>query len=248
MNYTMSQFKSISHKSFLLILVTFLFFSCKKEKTLQFLETEILSEKETRVSIAIPLAQGKSVAAKQINTSLKHFVNTALNIEGIIAAKSDMNKSVEYFNNTYTRFKKQMAQITNEPLPAWEAIIEGEKTYQDDSVVCFSMSSTINTGGANTKSTLAFFNFKSDTGQQLQVTDIITNSPELDVILESYLKMELNTTPYKINEFTNGKTNRITLPASISLTDTGVVFMYEKEADYIEFLVPYSKIEDFIKI
>ena len=244
----MSHFKLISYKSLLAALVLVLFFSCNKEKTLQFSETEIVSEKDTRISITIPNALGKSKAAKNINTSLKHFVNTALNIEGLFAAKSDTNESIEGFDSTYATFKKQMAQITNEPLPVWEAIIEGEKTYQDETIICFSMSSAINTGGANTKSTLAFFNFKPDTGEELEVADIISNSPELSVILESYLKMELNTTPYKINEFTDKETHRVTLPASISLTDTGVVFIYEKDADYIEFLVPYSKIEDFIKI
>ena len=77
------------------------------------------------------------------------MVTNALQMDVNAEDTEDITLSVTLFNTAYKRFKKQVEQITTEPLPAWEAVIEGEKIYEDENLVSFSMSSSIKSNYTN---------------------------------------------------------------------------------------------------
>ena len=128
-------------KTFSLILLTSISISCKDDITLDFSEMAIIDEDETTIEINIPKAEGKTEAAKQINTSLILFVNTALNIEADSNIKTSTEESILDFKKAYKDFKTQIGKTLYTNLPPWEILIDGEIIYKSETLVSIAMNS-----------------------------------------------------------------------------------------------------------
>ncbi len=229
------------------ITLTFLsLMSCEKEEVLQYSEINITSMKDTKVVVNIPKVLGDSEVAQKINKTLTQFVTNALQMDVNAEDTEDITLSVTLFNTAYKRFKKQVEQITTEPLPAWEAVIEGEKIYEDENLVSFSMSSSINTGGSKATTQIKFLNFDKDMGKALSFKHLISDPEKFNLVLEKYLVRELmSNTAYTIKEFkTEGKLRN---PDEISFNTNGIIALYKTNLnDFIEIAVPFSQIESFL--
>jgi hypothetical protein len=241
-------FKSfkISYSFVLLSVLFVLFTSCEKEEELQYSEINISSMKDTKVVITIPKVVGESDVAQKINGVLEQFVTSALQTDANEVSTMSLNTSITNFNKAYKTFNKQVEQITFEALPAWEAIIEGEKIYEDESLVSFSMSSNINTGAAKSITKITFLNFDKTTGKNLSFKNLISDHIAFNSVLEKYLVQELmSNTKYTIKEFkTEG---RLRNPDELSFNDNGIIALYRTNLnDFIEIAVPFSQIETYL--
>ncbi|WP_452224849.1 PdaC/SigV domain-containing protein [Lacinutrix chionoecetis] len=224
------------------------FFSCKDEVILDFAETNIVDEGETIIEINIPKAKGSSEAAKQINTTLNHFVNTALNIEGYKEPKSSTEESIADFKTSYNDFKTQIGKTLYTELPPWEVVIDGEIIYKNQSLACVAMSSSINTGGAHSNLIFRFYNFDTKTGRELQTNDLINDIPAFTTLAKKYFDKELlSAEDNRIKAF---ETNTFKLPEHLGFSEDGVIVFYDTFNsalnNIIEFTIPYTAANNYL--
>jgi len=235
-------------KSFYVFLIICCCFSCKEEVTLNFSEINIVDEDETTVEINIPNAEGKTEAAKQINTSLSHFVNTALNIEAVSETKTSTKESIASFKKAYAEFKTQIGKTLFTELPKWEVLIDGELIYKNKDIASIAMNSSINTGGAHSNLVFQFFNFDIKTGKQLQTQDLVNDIPAFTALAKKYYEKELlSAEEDRINAF---KSNSFKLPKNLGFNDDGVIVFYDTfitgNNNIIEFTIPYIAANQYL--
>ena len=229
-----------------IIITALVFSSCEKEEVLQYSEVNLTSMKDTKVVINYTKVMGDSDVAKRINQTLSQFVSNALQMDANGENSTDLATNVTGFNKAYKSFKKQVEEITTEPLPAWEAIIEGEKIYEDENLISFSMTSSINTGASKSTTQITFLNFDKDTGKNLSFKNLISEPEAFNTVLEKYLVRELmSNTTYTIKEFkVEGKLRN---PDELSFNTNGIVALYKTNLnDFIEIAVPFSQIESYL--
>ena len=226
--------------------------SCKDEIVLDFSETTILVEDETVVEINIPKAEGNGNAAAKINKTLKGFANNTLNIDAAKTAKTTIKENIASFRDSYKSFKKQMEEMSlaGTDLPIWEAIIDGEVLYKNETMVCIAMNSSINTGGAHGNMMMRFFNFDIATGKELKNVDLFENTKEFTALVEKYYKKELLTT-YE-NGSLDFKGAGFQLPKTLGFSDDGIIIFYDNfntpSNEPLEFTIPYEVANKYLKV
>lgn len=244
--FNRSSFKLI--KNFSLIILTSICFTCKDEVTLNFIETFIIDDGETTIEINIPKAEGKTEAAKQINSTLAHFVNTALNIEAISATKISTEESIEDFKKAYTSFKTQIGKTLYTNLPPWEVLIDGELIYVSETLVSIAMNSSINTGGAHSNLVFRFYNFDIKTGQELKTKDLLNDIPAFTTLAKKYYDKELLSA--QNDRLVAFKTDTFTLPENLGFSEDGVIVFYDtfnsSSNNVIEFTIPYTVSNNYL--
>ncbi|WP_034060644.1 PdaC/SigV domain-containing protein [Lacinutrix jangbogonensis] len=245
--FNSSLFKLISVFSFIIIIVTSIL-SCDDEATINFTEISIIDQGETTIEINIPKAEGKTEAAKQINKTLSHFVNTALNIEAVHTTKLSTEESIEDFKKAYKDFKTQIGKTLYTSLPPWEILIDGEVIYKNKTLASIAINSSINTGGAHSNLVFRFYNFDIKTGQELEAKDLINNIPKFTVLAQKYYDKELfSASNERINAF---ESDTFTLPKNLGFSEDGVIVFYDtfnSISNYvIEFTIPYIVANDYL--
>ena len=235
-------------KKFSFIIFTSLFFSCNDEATLSFAEISIIDEDETTIEINIPEAEGKTEAAKQINKTLTHFVNTALNIDAVFAPKASTKESIEDFKKAYKDFKTQIGKTLYTNLPPWEVLIDGEIIYKNATLASIAMNSSINTGGAHSNLVFKFYNFDIKSGQELETKDLINNVPAFTELAQKYYNKELlSASNDRIEAF---ESDTFALPENLGFSEDGVIIFYDtfnsSSNNVIEFTIPYTVANNYL--
>ena len=231
-------------KTVVFILTISLFFSCEEEVNLAFSEINLLEEKETSVEINIPNAEGNTLISKNINSALKNFVNTALNIDSSNDVEDTFEESIAQFNSSYLEFKNQMTEELQLELTPWEAGVDGEVTYLSNNVICIAMNTYLNTGAIQGTSKVSFLNFDATTGKQLHYDELIEDKDELKKFLKFYFEKEVESISF----------DDFKLPETIGLSDEGVVILYNVNEipsytdKLTEFTVPFDEVERFLKV
>lgn len=233
---------------FYIFLLIFCFFSCKDEVILNFSETQITDNSDSMIEINIPKAEGKTEAAKQINTSLTQFVNTTLNIEGNSDVKTETKESIVAFNKAAKEFKTQIGKALFKDIPKWEVLIDGEVVYKNEYLASIAMNSSINTGGAHSNLKFQFFNFDIKTGKQLTTKDLINDVTAFTNLASKYFERELLSTDE--NRAAPFNTGSFKLPENLGFSDEGVIIFFDSfntaTNNVIEFTIPYVKANDYL--
>ncbi|WP_299382655.1 DUF4163 domain-containing protein [uncultured Lacinutrix sp.] len=235
-------------KIFSLIIITSICFSCKDDVALNFTDTSIIDEGETTIEINIPKADGKTEAAKQINTTLTKFVTAALNIEAVSETKTTTLESIVGFKKAYTDFKTQIGKTLYTNLPPWEVLVDGEIIYQSETLISIAMNSSINTGGAHSNLIFKFYNFDAKTGLELKTKDLINDVPSFTLLAKKYYDKELlSANNDRIEAFENGTFN---LPENLGFSEDGVIVFYDtfnsSSNNVIEFTIPYTVANNYL--
>ena len=222
--------------------------SCKDEVVLNFTETSIVDENEAIIEINIPKAEGNTGSAKQINATLNHFVNTALNIDATATTSASIGKSIVAFKKTYKNFKTQIGKTLYTNLPPWEVLIDGEIIYKSETLVTAAMNSSINTGGAHSNLVFRFYNFDIKTGQELETKDLINDVPAFTTLAKKYYDKELLSADNdRIEAFEN---DIFALPKNLGFSEDGVIIFYDtfnsSSNNVIEFTIPYTVANNYL--
>ena len=161
-----------------------------------------------------------------------------------------VSEAISAFNKEYKAFKDDFQDSSQK----WEVKVDGEVIYESPEVICLSLQSYIDTGGAHGNGKVTFLNFNPETGAILNQNDIINNTAEFKKIAEKAFKEQ--TKPKDSNEtiedFFFGEDFQ--LPSNIGFTDAGLVLLYNNYeiASYAqgitEILLPYSQIKDVLKL
>lgn len=235
-------------KIFGFILFVTVWYSCDKEVPLKFTETQIIDRDETTIEINIPKAEGQSEAAKQINTALRQFVNTVLNIENSYPIKVDTKKSIAGFKKAYANFKTQLGNTLYTNLPAWEVIIAGEILHTNETLVSMAMTSSVNTGGAHGNLVFEFYNFDIKTGNQLTTKNLINDVQAFTKLAKKYYDKELlSANESRISAF---EARTFEIPENIGFSEEGVIVFYDTfnsiSNHSIEFTIPYIEANPYL--
>ncbi len=223
-----------------ILLSIFMVVSCQKEVTLNFSETLISKAQETTVEVTLPKANGKSKVAEKINKTLTNFACSILNINSANTKKETIEESITAFNDAYKNFNALLIKELAEDFPKWEALIDGEVSYQSESLVSIAANGSIATGSASSNLTFTFFNFDIATGKQLQTADLINDSDAFKSIVKKYYDKELLTTYTSFSQ----NNSDFKLPETLGFNDDGVIIVYQIQnmpnSEVIEFTIPYT--------
>ena len=239
-------------KNLLLLFVTAIAFtSCQSKNESQTTETaaiikvdsvtysleskpQISKEGDTTISnIAInypKLSGGDEAVMTKINAQIEQMVkNQMFSMEDTVATtKSGSVESLaKGFLKEFEDFTKENADM---PTLGWEYDGSGDTLLISPKVISIYYQVYSFTGGAHGNSNISYLNFNAQTGDLLELTDIVSDTTALKKIAE--LKFEKTQKVFaKDNDFEFDKAdyfwgNPFFLPAYIAVTKDGLLFMY----------------------
>lgn len=232
-------------KRFFVLILVVSIFSCLEETTLSFTEINKVYENNATVEINIPKAEGNTQLANVINSKIENHIANMLNFSEDDADSISLDDAVKKFDAEYKTFKNDF----EESALVWEALFDGEVTYQSSEIISIAINSYLNTGGAHGNTNITFLNFNSRNGDLLGFDDLFTNKEAFTKRIQPYFDKE--TKDSNINYFFD---EGFSLPANIGFNEEGVIFFYNvyeiaSYADGItEFTVPFEDINSFLKL
>lgn len=235
--------------SFLLVIIL-IFTACNKDVTLKFETQHIEESAAAKIVINYPKAIGTKAVSEKINQQIEHVIANEMNMADTAENNITLSEAVSQFDNEYKRFKKDFTDSAQK----WEVKVDGEVIYESHEVICVSIQSYTDTGGAHGNGRLSYLNFNPETGDVLEQNDIIRNIEDFKKIAE---KAFTDQTKPKDNEesmedFFFGEDFQ--LPANIGFTKDGLVLLYNNYeiASYAQgatrVVLPYDQIKDLLKV
>jgi peptidoglycan-N-acetylmuramic acid deacetylase PdaC-like protein/uncharacterized protein DUF3298 len=232
-------------KRFFIFLILLSVFSCVEEAKLSFIETNEIFEDNAVLEINIPKAEGDSDLANTINNKIENHIANILNFSEDDTDSIALNDVVSRFDTEYKAFKNDF----EESALVWEALFDGEVTYQSSEIISIAINSYLNTGGAHGNMNVTFLNFNPKTGDVLTFDDLFTNKGDLTKAVKPFFdeKTKAENTAYFFGEDFH-------LPGNIGFNDEGIIFFYNvyeiaSYADGItEFTIPFKDIDSFLKL
>jgi hypothetical protein len=230
--------------------VFFVLFSCKEDHSISFIDKSIEKTENAKINISYPKAEGNEKIADRINNTIENFLANEINM----SEKSDKNLKLEDaikdFDNEYKLFKEDFGDSTQE----WEALIESEVNYESEAILCVSVTSYLDTGGAHGNSHVTFLNFDRTSGKLLKIKDIINDEEGFKNLVLPFF--EKATKPLSDDEEVQNLFfgEAFQLPENIGFNTEGVILLYNvyEIASYVqgvtEFTIPYENAKPFLKI
>lgn len=238
-------------KKISLMLSAFLIlFSCKKDVPLTFKYQSIEKKENVLVDINYPKAEGNDDIAKKINTQLENFLANEINMSETREKDLTLDDAIKEFDNEYKSFKDDFPDTSQQ----WEALIESEVTYESENIICISVNSYLDTGGAHGNSHVTFLNFDKKTGALLKQKDIITEMQAFKNFVEPYFKKATKPLSNEDSIEDPFYGQGFQLPENIGFGESGIILLYNvyEIASYAqgitEFSIPYATANPYLKI
>lgn len=214
-------------KSFFLVLLSIILFSCVEDKKVVFNEINLTTTENKIVEINIPEATGDKTIAQSINKSVLNVVNSNLRIGDLEESESLTTKElINLFNEEYESFKTDFPESAIE----WDSQIDGQVMYHSASVISIVITSYQNTGGAHGQLNITFLNFDVETGKALKNAELFADMPGFKQLAKEYFNEEIADKKDMYFEPDN-----FTLPANIGFDDDGLFLIYNSYE-----IAPYS--------
>ncbi len=243
---------AITLKKFSLFLGVFLvLFSCKKDSIpLSFSDQSIEKTQNANITISYPKAEGDKIISTNINKTIENFLANEINMSEKTDKALTLDEAIKGFDQEYKAFKDDFSDSTQQ----WEALIESEVNYESENIICVTVNSYLDTGGAHGNSHVTFLNFDKKTGKLLKREDIITDEDAFKDIAKPYF--EKATKPLSNDESEEDMFfgEAFQLPENIGFNSGGVILLYNvyEIASYAqgitEFTIPYKEAKPFLKI
>jgi len=233
----------------ILIFVSIAISSCKNEVLLTFSEANITKNDNAIIEINIPNAEGTTNLSKAINSTVENFIVNTISFNEDTIINISLNDAIKKFDSIYIAFKDDFEENSL----IWEALIDGEVTYQSPKITCIAINSYLNTGGAHGNMNISFLNFNSQTGEVLQIEDFLKNDKGFLKLAKTYFnfKIEEESDEKGFNDYFFG--DDFQLPANIGFSDEGMILLYNiyEIAPYsegiTEFTIPFEEVLEYIK-
>jgi Protein of unknown function (DUF3298)/Deacetylase PdaC len=234
----------------LLILVSLTISSCNQEVDLTFSETNFVKNENAIIDINIPNAEGDNDVSESINAIIENFIVNTINFSEDSLISFSLNEAATKFDSIYMAFKDDFEENSL----VWEALIDGEVTYQSQVITCIAINSYLNTGGAHGNMNISFLNFDSQTGQLLIIDDYIKNRLGFIKLAEKYFNIELQESLDETNFDDYFFGEDFHLPENIGFSDDGLILLYNvyEIAPYsegiTEFTIPFEEALPFLRL
>ena len=208
-----------------LLFLVLLTVSCTDDAVLTFVPKEYHAdtcEGCPTVEVNLPEASNGDAASNHINAALQ---------EVAIATLSPLEETeVSSIDEAIDQFKKQFDELKEdyEQAVPWEVTLDGEVSYQSESMVSIRLNSYSFTGGAHGYGATSFVNFDAMTGEQLEVEDLFSDLDEFTSYCEQLFRAQEHIAPERnINAtgfFFEG--DAFHLPENIGFTENGLLLIY----------------------
>lgn len=245
-NNSISPLKNIS----LLLGAFLILFSCKKDSPLTFHEQNIETSENAIVDITYPKAEGMEDIADKINATIENFLANEINLTESPDQNLTLEKAMKGFDNEYKEFQEDFS----DSMQIWEVLIESEVIYESENIVCISVSSYLDTGGAHGNSRVTFLNFDKNTGQRLEQQDILKDIAEFKKLVQPYFKKATKSLSDEETIQDPFYGEGFQLPENIGYSEVGIILLYNvyEIASYAqgvtEFIIPYEAAKPYLKL
>jgi len=221
----------------------FVLHSCKTEPKIIFSDFNITDNDGTSVEVFVPVASGDPKVSEAINLAItkevvKSFYTGDVEPQTAISIKDAINN----FNSEFNKFKTDFP----ESYQPWEAQIDGEIMHNGTKIISMSLTSYINTGGAQGILNISFLNFDVETGKRLKNEALFNNMDAFKEIAIYYFEDNIG------NEDTLFDPESFTLPENIGYNDEGIILLYNAYeigpfgSGIIEFTIPFEKVNPLL--
>jgi len=222
--------------------------SCKKEVRVDFSEEIIETSESADIALNFPKAKGTEDVINKINKTLENYIINQMNVSENEDTNENLQDAVANFNNEYKSFKNDFPESAQQ----WEVFIDGEVTHRSPEIISVAITSYMDTGGAHGNSRVQFFNFNSQTGEELSINDLVGNMEGLSEVIKKKLITEIKTGPDNMENLFFGKD--FELPETLGYSDKGLIVLYNpyEIASYaqgiIEFTIPFEEVNSYLKV
>ena len=234
-------------KKILVLMFVCISFSCIEESQLSFSEINLKFNDNAIVEINVPNAEGESSVSKLINATIEEQIGNALNFSEDESDSISLPDAIKKFDTEYKEFKNDF----EENALVWEAVFDGEITYQSSEIISIAINSYLNTGGAHGNMNITFLNFNPSTGNILNFDELINDKINFKDIAKQHFKTAIQTTEKSgFGDYFFGEDFH--LPANIGFSDEGVILFYNvyEIASYAvgitELTIPYEDVEQYL--
>lgn len=231
----------------LIIMILMAFTYCKKDIQLAFDDAKIEQSTNAEIEINYPKAEGTPEVADAINKHIETFIVSELNMTETDNSQLTLPKVVQQFDDEYKAFVSEFGESSQ----AWTANVDGDVAYQSDQVICVTLESYLDTGGAHGNGNTAFLNFNPKTGALLKLDDMVKDVAGFKILAESYFKNETDTKE-QVEDYFFGE--GFQLPANLGFDKNGIILLYNNYeiASYAQgitkFTIPYEEAKAFLKV
>lgn len=222
----------------LFIFGSFILNSCEKETKLTFEETNYTTEKNTLVEIIIPVATGDAPSINGINNDIKKEVIKSLQaFDNERMEAHTIEESITIFNEEYNSFLKDFPEISQ----PWEAQIDGELMYQSPEIISISITSYVNTGGAQGNLNISFLNYDAKTGHRIKKSELFNDIEGFKTMAQTYFEEAVENKGSAFNP------NSFELPENIGYNESGLILLFNAyetapyASEIIEFVIPFEE-------
>lgn len=230
------------HKIGLIFILLSILFSCEEEVQISFAEFSIEKSENAIIEVNGPKAEGDNPISQNINSAIDNYIARILNFDED-ETKITLDGSLKKFDSIYKAFNDDFEENSL----VWEAIVDGEVTYQSPDIISIALNSYLNTGGAHGNMTISFLNFNAQNGELIQNENLITNNKAFEELAKTHFrkKMEELGDNDTLQDYFFGE--EFHLPANMGLSDEGLILLYNvyEIASYsqgiTEFTIPFEE-------
>lgn len=232
------------------LIIALVICSCNENVKLTFETQQIEKSSDAIIAINYPKAIGTKAVTEKINQQIEHVIANEMNMTDTPENDISVSQAVSQFDNEYKTFKQDF-QDTNQQ---WKVDVEGKVVYESPEVICISLQSYIDTGGAHGNTRITYLNFDPETGALLKQNDIISNLTEFKKFAEKAFKEQTKPkdNDETIEDFFFGE--EFQLPENIGFTKDGLLLLYNNYeiASYTrgvtKIILSYNDIKGFLKV
>lgn len=202
---------------------------------------------ETDIETNYNEAIGNNTLSETINTNIKNTIISNLNGAD---DKTELLDVLNEFNSEYIEFKEDFPDAAE---PVWELSIESEISYQSEEIISIAITTYEYKGGAHGNDQIKFLNLDAKTGDILALSDFIEDNDSFIELAKAYFIKNLDEKDanLKMEDYFFGKPFH--LPENLGFCDEGLILLYNvyEVASYVqgytEFVIPFEKVEPFLK-
>lgn len=227
-----------------------LILACNKDIKLTFENQHIEKSTDAKIVIDYPKAIGTKAVADKINQQTEHVIANEMNMANTPENDISISDAVSQFDKEYKAFKNDFQDSSQK----WEVKVDGQVVYESPEVICLSLQTYTDTGGAHGNGRITYLNFNPETGTLLEQKDLIKNLDQFKEIAEKAFKEQTKPKDNgeSMEDFFFGEDFQ--LPSNIGFTNSGLMLLYNNYeiASYAQgvtkIIIPYSEIKDHLKV
>ncbi len=231
-------------------MIALLISACNKDVKLTFETQHIEKSTDAKIVIDYPKAIGTKDVAHKINQQIEHVIANEMNMADTPENDISISEAVSQFDKEYKSFKNDFQDSSQK----WEVKVDGQVIYDAPEIICVSLQTYTDTGGAHGNGRTTYLNFNPETGALFEQKDLIKNLDQFKKVAE---KAFMDQTKPKDNDETMEDFffgEDFQLPSNIGYTNNGLVLLYNNYeiASYAqgitEIVLPYDQIKEHLKV